>query len=180
MTDEPKPLPRYGEYATPQDQARAMGLTHPAPPDLPASTDDVRTPGRSEQEPVVAARVERKSRINRFLTIALLVFGLLNVLASAPGYLQLPKTLQGVYDQLGLGTYTATATASTLGVIAVVVQSVLWLVTAAISMLLLRKGRTAWWVPLTGGGVSVIALMAIIYLAMLGDPAMAGYIGSGG
>ncbi len=183
MTDESRPRPRYGEYATPQDQAKAMGLPHPPapaadsassvlPPLLPAGQDE------QESSAGVTGRSERASRFNRLVTVALLAFGLLNVLASTPGYLQLPKTLQTVYDQLGIGTYSATALASTLGIVAVVAQSLLWLATAAVSVRLLRRGRLAWWVPLVGGVLCTIVLMAIMYFAMFNDPALAAYLGS--
>jgi len=43
MTD-PRPRPQYGEYATPEEQAKAMGITAPAPTDTDSTLADASAP----------------------------------------------------------------------------------------------------------------------------------------
>lgn len=176
MTDS-RPRPQYGEYATPEVQAKAMGMRH-AP-----TTPLVRRPEPAGAQPVATAPAVPAAtasgaptgQINRIVTVALLALGLINVLASIGSYLALPDTIQSVYNQLGAGKYTSAALASALGIVAVAMGAVFWLVTALISVQRLRRGRTAWWVPLVGAAATFIALAIIMSIAVLSDPAFAAY-----
>ena len=149
--------PRYGAYATPEQQAEARGTEPPV---------EVVEPGH----PVVA-EAPRPRQFDRIAAMMLLGLGFLNVVSSIPGWLRMPETLQLAYDQLGLGTFTATDVASSLGIVAVIIQAVLWIVTLLITMLLIRRRRLSWWVPVVGGVVSFLAITVIVYIALAGDPA---------
>lgn len=158
--------PQYGEYATPEEQRRAMGLPEaPAvyasstPDASPDHTDAHRTEGGAAKHPV-----------DRVVTFILLAFGLFTVLNSIPGYLALPEVLQGVYDSLGAGNYTAVDTAASLGVTAVVVQGVLWIATAWLAFASLKRGRLSWWIAVVGGAVNFVAVMVIVSVALFADP----------
>lgn len=160
MTEQ-RPRPQYGEYATPQVQAEAMGLPSAVPPSVPA------------QQPVA---VRRPGQANLIVTITLLALGLVNIATSVRSYLDLPGSIQGVYDQLGYGTYTSTALASSLGIVALALSVVMWLATAAVSALLLRRNRLSWWVPLVGGALQFLAIAIVMMVAVVSDPAFLAYL----
>jgi hypothetical protein len=161
MTEQ-RPRPQYGEYATPQVQAEAMGLPSAVPP-----------PSVLAERPVA---VRRPGQANRIVTLMLLALGLVNVVLSAGNYLDLPGSIQTVYDQMGLGTYTSTALASSLGVVALVLSLVIWLTTAAVSALLLRRHRLSWWVPVVGAALLFIAIAIVMTVAVISDPAFLTYV----
>jgi hypothetical protein len=160
MTEQ-RPRPQYGEYATPQVQAEAMGLPTAVPPSV------------SAERPVT---VRRPGQANRIVTLTLLALGLVNVVLSVGNYLDLPGSIQTVYDQMGLGTYTSTALASSLGVVALVLSVVIWLTTAAVSALLLRRHRLSWWVPVVGAALLFIAIAIVMTVAVISDPAFLAYV----
>ncbi|WP_167041061.1 DUF6264 family protein [Salinibacterium sp. ZJ454] len=154
---EPAAQPQYGAYATPEQQAKARGIA--PPPEV--------------VQPMLAAPVEArpKRQVDRIVSMVLLAIGFVNVTTSIPSWLNLPSTLQLAYDQLGIGTYTATALADSLGVVAIVVQAAIWVAALAITVPLIRSNRLSWWVPLVAGAVAFLAVMVIVYIAMAGDPA---------
>jgi hypothetical protein len=104
------------------------------------------------------------------ITLVLLAFGLFLVLNGIPGYLAMADVIQGVYDSLGAGTYPARETASALGVTALVLESVIWLITAFFSTLAITRGRLSWWIALLGGAVAFITIMVIMSVALFADP----------
>jgi hypothetical protein len=156
---EPRPRPQYGEYATPQVQAEAMGLPSAVPP--------------SVQRPIA---VRRPGQANLIITLTLLALGLVNIAMSVRNYLDLPGSIQTVYDQMELGTYTSTSLASSLGVLALVLSVVIWLATAAVSALLLRRHRLSWWVPLVGAALLFVAIAIVMTVAVISDPAFVSYV----
>ena len=121
------------------------------------------------------AAPKRTHPVDRIVTLVLLAFGLFVVVSGIPGYLSMADTLQQVYTQLGRGTYTATELSGSLGVTAVVVQALLWALTALFAGLALRRGRIAWWIAVVGGVVAFIAVMIIVSVALMADP---GFIAS--
>ncbi|MCU1546648.1 MAG: hypothetical protein JWP30_1748 [Homoserinimonas sp.] len=90
-----------------------------------------------------------------------------------PGYLSMADTLQLAYDQMGLGTYSNASLAASLGVAAVIMQVTLWVLTLAVSVRRLKRGRLAWWIPVVGGAVAVMVLLFIVTVAITGDPTFA-------
>ncbi|HUG50716.1 MAG TPA: DUF6264 family protein [Terrimesophilobacter sp.] len=167
MTEQ-RPRPQYGEYATPQVQAQAMGLPTPAHavPSVPPPVPDARP----------ADTGHRRQQTNLIVTVTLLALGLVNVGMSVGSYGNLGATIQTVYDTLGYGTYTSGALAASLGIVAIVVSVVVWLVTAAVSALLLRKHRVSWWVPLVGATLVFVAIAIIMTVAVVSDPAFMTYL----
>jgi hypothetical protein len=168
MTDQ-RPRPQYGEYATPQAQAQAMGLSSPGHAPAPAAGPAAPT-AAGAAAPTARGR---RGQANLVVTVALLALGLVNVATSIGSYLDLPGAIQTVYDQLGYGTYTADALAHSLGILAVVLSVVIWLATAAVCALLIRKHRLSWWVPLVGAAVLFVAIAIVMTVAVASDPAFA-------
>lgn len=168
MTEQ-RPRPQYGEYATPQVQAQAMGL-----PAAPAHAVPSVPPPVPDARPTDTGH--RRQQTNLIVTVTLLALGLVNVGMSVGSYGNLGATIQTVYDTLGYGTYTSGALAASLGIVAIVVSVVVWLVTAAVSALLLRKHRVSWWVPLVGATLVFVAIAIIMAVAVVSDPAFMTYL----
>lgn len=160
MSERQPPRAQYGEYATPEAQQRARGVS------ADRTDAGAATPAATQQ----GSSPARHHPVDRVVTLVLLAFGLFVVLNGIPGYLAMPEVMQTVYDSLGAGTYPAAATASTLGVTALVVQAVIWIATAVLSALAIRRGRLAWWIALAGGAVAFIAVMVIVSVALFADP----------
>lgn len=175
-----RPRPSYGEYATPEQVAKARGMSLEEYERHLASLAVPRTPEPAEPSVVPAASkpVVRRGRRNRFATTALLTFGLASVLLSIPGLLQLGDGMQAAFAQQGMAAYTSFALARTLGLVAIVAQLLVWLVALAASVTALRHGRVSWWIPLTAGVIAVLIVSAVAVAAVVADPAFGTFIGS--
>lgn len=163
MTDE---RPRFGEYATPEQQRAAAGLppVQPEPP-APHAIPPAAGPGAKP-----SGRPARP--LDRLITAALLGFGLVNVLTSVGGFMDLSTTLNRTLELLGLeGEFTNFGAARVWGVIAAVVMLIGYAATLWLAFRRLRKGRLAWWVPLVGFVVTMALVSACIAVPMFGDPA---------
>jgi hypothetical protein len=181
MSDNETPRPRaqYGEYASPEEQQLARGIPEPTigavqhgPPGgvhVPVAPQPYAAHPATAQ-PSGAVSPKPAHPVDRVVTIVLLAIGLFVLLNGIPGYLNLPQTMQMVYDQLDAGTYPARDVAASLGVTALVVQAILWIATAASSWAAMKRGRLAWWIPLLGGVLSFIATTVIVSIALFADP----------
>lgn len=160
---ESRPTPQYGEYASPEEQAKAMGAAAwPAP--QPA-------------EPAPVPRV-RSSR-DMVITVTLLGIGLVWVLLSIPGAADLPATLNRTYELQGYtGTYGPVELASTLGLLMNISSIVVWAITCAVSIAMLRRHRRAVYVPIIGAVVAGAIALALTLVAMLSDPGLIAYVNS--
>lgn len=128
----------------------------------------------------VPASAPRRS-VDRFATIALLAYGLVNVVMTGISYLDLPTVLNEVMKILGIdGEFTDYAAGKLWGTTAAIVLGVGWTLTALLSVRRLRRGRLSWWVPLVGAVVTSIVAAICVMIAMLGDPAFAAYIAKAG
>lgn len=173
MTDQ---RPQYGELATPEEQRRLAGLpplaevpfvgTEPAPP--------------LAGPPHVAARTgasPRRRPVDRVVTIALLAYGLVNVIITGLSYLDLPTVMNESMKVLGIdGEFTNFAQGKLWGTIAAVVLAVGWAATAAFSVRRMRASKLSWWVPVVGAVITVVVASLCITVPMMGDPAFAEHI----
>ena len=177
MPDE-RPRPRYGEYATPQEQAEIVAKSmppvsplltpkpvesadsrgtaappHPARPVAPQPHHEpVRpqpnAPGAASAPSTTRGRPAR--RWDRFLSIALLGYGLFNVIASTTQYADLAGYLGRVYSMFNLGEYQPSGDEARVGLTMNIVTLGLFLVTAIVTVMRLRARRIAFWVPHRG------------------------------
>jgi hypothetical protein len=167
-----RPQPRYGELAPegwtwtpPQDENAPAAAAALPPAPTPA------TPG-SVEGPVSAA-----PGWDRPVTSILLVLGLLGTYIIASMLISLPEAMQTLYTQAGLGSYTA---AESVGVIisgGSIGQVIVWLATAVTSVMLMIRHRRAFYVPLIGGVVSFVLLVAAMAVVLAGDTALLDYFG---
>jgi hypothetical protein len=170
MTDE-RPRPEYGEYATPQEQAEALGTTWSPPDPVTVITDE---PGG----PVEAAPPARQGDV--FTTLALLALGLYNVLSLATAVIDLPGYLDTFVSQFHLTDgFHGSDAVRPLGWAAAVVLVVGFGLTAWTSVRRLRSGRLAFWVPLAGGAIVLTIVGVVLAIAMASDPALVEALQSG-
>ena len=189
MTD-PRPRPRYGEYSTPEVQARAKGLPEVAPvtatgtESAPATPVTARAASARSAAPSPATVPERPRSperatpgglLNRVVTLGLLALGLFNFFSSFAAFLTLPTFSRPHTTNSVPGNTVRPRWRPLLGIVAIVASGTLWLGTAWICLRLLRRGRTSWWVPLVGAAATVIALTVIMSVAILSDPTFAAF-----
>lgn len=181
--------PEYGERATPEQQAEAIRRSGGVPEaqraaelpspvsrsadGLPRVASAAATSGRSATPPT------GKYLANRFATVFLLGVGLVAVIQSVFGYLNLAESIQTLYAQQGIGDYVETPLTSTIGIALVIVHTVLWVAAAWVSMRVLAAGRMAWWIPLVGAVIAFVVMGVLMVVLLLNDPAFMQYLGSG-
>jgi len=154
--------PQYGEYASPEEQRVRAGL--PPVEQLPVASAPVSSP--PDDAPLAGRRV------GRMVTAMLLGIGLVNVLYSIPGFLDLSTTLDQSLKMLGVeGSFSNFAAAKTWGAVALVVMVVGYAVTAWLSVRRIRRNRSSWWLPLVGFVVTMLLVSICISVPMFGDPA---------
>ncbi|MGB4137756.1 MAG: DUF6264 family protein [Microbacterium sp.] len=167
MTDD---RPRYGEYATPEEQRRARGL--PEQEDQQAALDRIAQRVVDDDR---AAKADRRRPVDRLITIAMLAYGLVNVITTVPRFLDLPATLTQTLKILGVdGEFTNVGPARTWGIVAAVVLVVGYAVTVAFALRRLKTGRLAWWIPLAGFVATTFVISLCMVVPMMGDPAFLG------
>lgn len=126
---------------------------------------------------VAASTSARPHPVDRFATIALLAYGLVNVVMTGMSYLDLPTVLNEVMKILGIeGEFTDYAAGRLWGTMAAVVLALGWTATAVLSVRRLRRGRITWWLPIVGAVVTSFLAGICVMVAMMGDPAFADYI----
>ncbi len=178
MTDEPsderptRPRPQYGEYASPEQQAAAAGL--PYRPHVGAAPPHGQVPAPLAPPPAVGgvAATAPNRRWDFVLSSLLLGYGLFNVVLGISQYSDLAGLITSqLYAPQGIGTYAASPLTARLGVVIIVGQVILYLITALLTVLRLRAGRIAFWIPLSGGALAGILTAACLLALILPDPA---------
>lgn len=170
MTDQ---RPQYGELATPEEQRLAAGL--PPLGEIPEPLAPVSTPGAEPAGEIPAPL--RRHPVDRLVTIALLAYGLFNVIASALSYLDLARVMNESMKILGIeGEFTNYDQGRLWGSIAAVVLVVGWSLTAWAAVRRLRSGRITWWVPLVGAVATMVVVSMCLAVPMFGDPAFMSYV----
>lgn len=155
---DPRPKPRYGEYAP----LPPTGYVQPAAPPEPLAP------------PTAIERPRRTWDV--VLTASLLLVGVYDVVAGFSQYLNLGPALVAAFEQQGFGEFTSFGLASELGVVLTGIRIAILVVVTIVSLLLIARGRRAFWVPLLGGVLAALALMVCIFVIVLGDPAFVQYV----
>lgn len=169
--EDNRPKPQYGELA-PEGWSWTPPKDDAGIPAVPAA------PGSASSAPLVAPAADSALRASRApgwdrpVTLSLLIFGLLATFFAISVLGALPDALQMLYTQQDLGTYTPDAAVAGLIMAGRIVQAGLWLATAVVSILLMTRGRRAFYVPLIGGVLSVIAIFVFISAVLTTDPTL--------
>ena len=158
-----RPRPRYGEYADP---------SRLPPPVVAAPVASVAPPA-----PAAAAPTERPRRTwDVVLTTALLALAVYDVIGGFSTFANLTPAIQAMFDQTGVGEFTATAVAQQWGFIANAARIAILVIVILVSLLLVARGRLAFWVPLAGGALAVIVAVICIAVIIVSDPAYLAYL----
>ena len=169
--EDTRPRPQFGELA-PEGWSWTPPQNDAGIPAVPAA------PGSASSAPLVAPtadsafRAPRAPGWDRPVTLGLLIFGLLATFFAISVLGALPDALQMLYTQQDLGTYTPDAAVAGLILAGRIVEVGIWLASAVVSTLLLTRGRRAFYVPLIGGFVSVIAIFVFISAVLTTDPTL--------
>lgn len=173
MTDQ---RPQYGELATPEEQRRAAGL----PPVVETPVEPLASAAAPAAAPE-AGDTRRAHPVDRFVTIGLLAYGLVNVVVTAISYLELTRVMNESMKILGIeGEFTNYEQGKLWGAIAAVVLVVGWSLTAWASIRRLRSRKITWWVPLVGAVATMLVASMCLAVPMFGDPAFMSSVGNMG
>jgi hypothetical protein len=176
-----RPRPQYGEYAP-------EGWSWQPPADEPATAEATPAPAPAAAQQAASARdaaaptdaAERKPapRWDRIITIALLVLGAFGAWDSARSMQQLGQQIQTTYTMLGIGDFTPPEWLPTLSVAGIILQLSLYAAVLGLTILRMRRRRIAFWIPLTGGAVSVAITVVIMAIVVFSDPTYLGFVTS--
>jgi lysylphosphatidylglycerol synthetase-like protein (DUF2156 family) len=191
-TPDERPRPQYGEYAPPgwswQPPEHVDGSV-PAAAEKPSADAAAAGTSASREAPTAGpaqparpglAAPARTRTWDRPVTLTLLILGILGVMFTIAMLQQLPAAMEMLHAQEGLPAYEPDPSVEATVAIGSVVQALLWILTAGVSVVLTVKGRTAFWIPLVGAAVSFITFFVVISIVVATDPVLLEHIGTGG
>lgn len=167
---DPRPRPQYGEYATPEEVAALRGIPVELPPPTPPPTGP---PAAPRSAPGMAAPVKGWRRFDRPITIALILFGVFNVVQSAPLFLDFVPTLELAAKSV---TYVDLASlefgeaARVGGYVLFAISIVLVIAAAGFSYLALSRSRVAFWIPLAAAGLNFVCYLVVLAVVLYSTP----------
>lgn len=167
-----------GLDALPVDDAVADSPQTSVSPVVPpvASTNSVAeasaTPGGPVGAPAPTASKRPRRLWDSVLTAILLGMGIVSVTSSIPQYANFPATLNDVLAQMEYGEYSATALATSIGIGLNVTQIVLYVASAVVALLMIRKNRLGFFYPLIAAVLFAVVMIVLLIVAFTGDPAL--------
>jgi Family of unknown function (DUF6264) len=180
--DELRPRPQYGEYATPEEQRARIKqpdltrlLESGQDPDALNGAVPADSPSLVKKPASVPASgdMSRRRFADRVATIALLVYGLVNVVTSIPSMIDYGSYVSTVLELLGVnGELADPAAGRPWGVAAALVLALGWLLTAYVSWRSLARGRVTWWIPLVAGIVFTFITGVLLMVPIVSDPTL--------
>ncbi|WP_285027447.1 DUF6264 family protein [Plantibacter sp. ME-Dv--P-122b] len=197
---ESRPRPQFGEYASPEEQrariaepideqrAEELGIAPVVPVERQPRQRQEQTLREQTREqahepeasqagaPTVAAR--RPVAGDRIATSILLGLGLVGLIVTMPGLLDLPGLIRPALVQMGVSGYSSDGLASAMGILALGLQIALWVGAIILSSRSLRAGRLTFWIPLVAGVAANLVVVICLAVAMGADPAFMEYVRS--
>ncbi|MDI6944058.1 DUF6264 family protein [Microbacterium barkeri] len=162
--DDARPQPRFGQYATPEEQRARMGLPSAPETRAPVPAAPVAPPSAD-----AAPRLSGGRLIDRAATVAMLVYGIFSVIQSIPLVLDTTRLL----ETMGLDVELADPAGVRIwGVAAVIVLTLGWMATALLSWRVARRGRLTFWVPIAGAVVFNLLASIVVVIPLVSDPAV--------
>jgi hypothetical protein len=176
--DDLRPRPQYGEYATPEEQRARIQQ-----PDMTRLLEtgqdpDVLGGAVPPDSPSIVAKpaapaMRRGRFIDRVATIALLVYGLVNVVTGIPAMIDYQSYVEMVLELLGIDGQLADPMAGRpWGIAAALVLAIGWLLTAWVSWRSLARERLTWWIPLVAGIVFTFISGVLLMVPIVSDPTL--------
>lgn len=175
-----RPRPQYGEYATPEEQRARIRQ-----PDMTRLLETGQDPdalgGAAPADAAAgptAGPVPRRSRFaDRVATIALLIYGLVNVVTGIPAMLDYGSYVATVLQVLGIdGEISDPSAGRPWAIAAALVLAIGWMLTAWVSWRSLARERLTWWIPLVAGIVFTFVSGVLLMVPIVSDPTLWGAI----
>jgi len=167
-----RPRPKYGEYAPVTPLSQLPPPAAPAPAVEPTRVEAVGAEATAELE---ARRSRRRTR-DIIITTALLLFGVYDVVISLSGFTSLGNSLRAAFEQQGVEGFASAELAAEMGATINVVRVVLLAIAIVVSLLLIARGKLAFWVPLAAGVASAITVIVCVLVVVISDPGFAAYV----
>jgi hypothetical protein len=176
---DPRPRPKYGELAPegwtwkPPADADRLDTARPlqpaqAPAEPSPAFDD--TPDRA-----YSTGDHRIPAWNQSATLLLIVIGFVGMTISIQWMGSLPQQLQIFYTTQGLGTYHPAASVPGIILSAQITQAAIWGASTVLSVILLSRRRSSFYVPLLAGVIAAIALFIFMSAALATDSTLINY-----
>ena len=161
---DPRPQPRYGELA-PEGWSWDPGITSPRSPTGEPNSSPTLGTLTGPSKPAVPVW-------DRRVTLGLLALGLAATFLSIGVLNALPDAIQMLYTQSHLGTYVPDSSVAGLVAAGGITEAILWLLTAAASILLLTRGKRAFYIPLIGAVIAFVVIFAFMMVVVTTDPTL--------
>ncbi|CCE76140.1 DUF6264 family protein [Clavibacter nebraskensis] len=140
----------------------------------PSAGDAGAAPGTRPERPAYLAGQEPRRAPRRFdaaITVGLLAAGLVNVVGSIGANADPSLAIDQSYALFGGGTYEVTPQTSVIGIAVNVVNIVVFVLAAWISLELVKRRRIAFWVPIVGAIVATVITSVLVLTLIVQDPA---------
>jgi hypothetical protein len=164
--DAGRPAPQYGEYATPDEVAALRGAGSDARVAAPHPPHQLPSPTPAP----VAPQGSAWRRADRPITIALIAFGVINLIQYAGPLLDFEYFLEVATRDSFAERIDFGDAARIGGVVLFALSLTLVLVSGLIAVVMLRSGRVAFWVPLVAGVLTVVAWVVVMVAILLQTP----------
>ncbi|MEW5096549.1 DUF6264 family protein [Clavibacter michiganensis] len=148
--------------------------TRRAPGTASAPDPAASAPGTRPERPAYLAGQEPRRAPRRFdaaITVGLLAAGLVNVAGSIGANADPSQAINQSYALFGGGTYEVTPQTSVIGIAVNVVNIVVFVLAAWISLELVKRKRLAFWVPIVGAVVATVITSVLVLTLIVQDPA---------
>ena len=160
MTDN-RPEPKYGQYA-PIPPVAPGGLPAPVVPAPETATPRLMTP--------------QKRTWDVGLTTLLLFVGVIDVVTGWRTFTGLADGLKAAYAAQDYPPFTSDSLASAIGLGLNIARGTVLALTILVSLIRIRAGRIAVWVPIVGAVLAGIIVIVGLLVVIMQDPALAEYV----
>jgi hypothetical protein len=175
-----RPRPQYGEYATPEEQRariRQPDMTRLLETGQDPDALGGAAPADASARPKAGPGQRRGRFVDRVATIALLIYGLVNVVTGIPAMLDYDSYVAAVLRVLGIdGEISDPAAGRPWAIAAALVLAIGWMLTAWLSWRSLARERLTWWIPLVAGIVFTFVSGVLLIVPIVSDPTLWGAI----
>jgi hypothetical protein len=162
------PVPRYGEYAP---VAPVQQETPGQPAFQPPAYQQHPQSGQSYYAQPGAERPRRTA--DMVISIVLLVIGFFSVLVAILNAFTISLQMEAIYEDYGIdGQYEAGAGGAIATAVIIISHLVLYVLAVVFTIVLIRKRRISFWLPLSAGVLASIIFIGTFVALILADPAL--------
>ena len=102
--------------------------------------------------------------------------GLLGTYYAVAALSALPESFQRLHSQLELGKYAPAPSVAPLILTGIIVETLVWLASSTASIVLLRRAKRAFYVPLIGAAVSFVVIFVFMLAVLSTDPTLIDFV----